>query len=287
MSLLLEIEEFTTRHLPMLDRSEQTIIGYTKDLHSFNDWFADHSGKVPMLSNITYKHIEEYLYYLKIERDYADASRQRHLHSLSSFMKYAIREGKININPCDKVAKFSVTKKVRDSLTEDEVQRLINISSGNGYIIICILYYAGLRISELCSLKMSNVDFNANTIKVVNGKGKKDRVIPISKKLREIMLQYLSNEKAEIETNYFIATKKSGRVTQSYARYLIKKEVKKLGWNKNVTCHNLRHSFATNLLRNGVSLIQIQKLLGHASLRTTEIYLHILNEELQEAVDVL
>ncbi|MQR94771.1 tyrosine-type recombinase/integrase [Fictibacillus phosphorivorans] len=286
MSLLAEIEEFINIHLPMLDRADQTIIGYQKDLHSFNDWFADHTNVVPELKNITYKHIEAYLYYLKVKRNYADASRLRHLHTLSSFMKYAIREEKILINPCEKVSKFSVSKKVRDSLTEEEVQELINSSSGIGYIIICVLYYAGLRISELCNLKMCDVDFKSNEIKVVNGKGKKDRMVPISKKLKKIMIRYYENDRPE-NIEYFIGSKRTGQVKQCYARYLMKKEVKKLGWKKNITCHNLRHSFATNLRKNGVDLVQIQKLLGHASLRTTEIYLHITNEELHEAVDVL
>ncbi|MCQ6264500.1 tyrosine-type recombinase/integrase [Fictibacillus sp. WQ 8-8] len=166
------------------------------------------------------------------------------------------------------------------------MQQLLVHSKGLTYIIISVLYYSGIRINELCLLKTTDVDFNKNQIKVY-GKGKKERIVPISKKLKEILVHYLENEKPDIKTEYLIATKKSGKITQGYARILIKNQVEKLGWNKKVSCHNIRHSFATNLLRNGVSLIQIQKLLGHSSLRTTEIYLHILNDELHDAVDVL
>jgi integrase/recombinase XerD len=285
MPLLTVINEFIHKHLPMLNRSQETIIGYEKDLHSFNDWFADYTNSIPEVQHITYKHIEEYLFYLKVKRNYADASRLRHLHSMSSFMKYCVREGKVLTNPCERVAKFSVVKKVRESLNEEEMEMLLNQSSGITKVVMSLLYYTGVRISELCSIKMEEVDFQKNEIKV-HGKGKRQRMVPINKKLKKILEWYLHQNKV-VESVYLISTKKSGGISPCYARVLINNEIKKLGWNRKVTPHNFRHSFATNLLRNGVNLNQIQKLLGHSSLRTTEIYLHILNDELHEAVEVL
>lgn len=284
--LLEQINSFINIYLPMLNRSQETIKGYQKDLYSFNDWLADRYGCVPEISMINHKIIEEYLYYLKIERNYADASRKRHLHSTSSFFKYLKREGIVTDNPCENVAPFNVVKKERESLSEIEIIELFNYATGITKTLIYMLYYSGGRISEVCNLKLSDVDFENKVIRFF-GKGRKHRTVPLHQTLEIELKHYLNSIRPQTNSQYFFATNKTGTFSPGYARMLIATLTKELGWEKKVTCHSMRHSFATNLLRKGVDLFKIQRLLGHNSLRTTEVYLHLVNDELGDAVNKL
>jgi integrase/recombinase XerD len=288
-NLLININEFIYEHLPMLDRSKETIKGYKNDLYMFNDWLLDTFEKKPTLLDINHKIIEKYLFFLKQQKNYADNSRIRQLHSLSSFMNYAVRENKITINPCRNVSRFSVSKKERHALTEEEIFQMVKAVGERTLtgVMILTLYYTGMRIGELCNLNLNDVNLTSNIIHIREGKGKKDRIIPISPKLKEILSYYLQSIRPELLSKRFFATSRTGKFSQAYARNLIKQVERKLGWEKNITCHVLRHSTATNLLKKGVSLLQIQKLLGHSSLRTTEIYLHTNVEELHDAVSKL
>jgi integrase/recombinase XerD len=284
--LIEQINSFIDSYLPMLNRSEQTIIGYRKDLESFNDWLADTYNLVPEISMIDYKVIEEYLYYLKTERNYADASRKRHLHSISSFMKYLKREGLVNENPAEKVAPFKVVKKIREPLSEKEINELLCHASSFTKTLISTLYYSGARISEVCNLKISDINFESKVIRLF-GKGRKQRSVPLHPNLETELETYLEKTRPETDNDYLFATNKTGRLSPAYARMLINRLTKDLGWKKHISCHTFRHSFGTNLLKNGVNLYNIQKLLGHNSLRTTEVYLHIDGEELGEDVKKL
>jgi integrase/recombinase XerD len=287
--LLSDINEFIFEHLSILDRSKETFHGYKNDLYMFNDWLLDYFEERPKLIDINHKLIEKYLYYLKLNKNYADTSRLRQLHAISSFMNYAVRESKIDVNPCIKVSRFSVSKKERTFLSEIEVDQMIQCAGEKTItgVLISTLYLTGMRISELCNLCLKDINFTSNQILIKEGKGKKDRIIPMSPKLKGILLFYIKSIRPQTKSTRLFATPKTGKLSQVYARYLIKEVEKKLGWERNITCHILRHSTATNLLKKGVSLLQIQKLLGHSSLRTTEIYLHMNNEELQEAVNML
>ncbi len=283
--LLKHIHEFIHHYLPMLNRSQETIKGYEKDLCSFNDWMADEYDCIPTIEPIDHKMIERYLYYLKEQRNFADASRKRHLYSLSSFMKYLIREGNITANPCEKVAPFPSIRQERQPLTETEIEELFQHAHGLTKTLIYTLYYTGARISELCRLQLSDIHFEKNQITLF-GKGRRERMCPLHPKLKKELSFYIRHLRGS-DSPFLFSTKKTGRLSSSYARYLIHELVAEIGWDKQVTCHTFRHSFATNLLRKGIDLYKIQQLLGHSSLRTTEIYLHLLSEELQEAVEKL
>ncbi|TMN21917.1 tyrosine-type recombinase/integrase [Lentibacillus cibarius] len=280
------IHQFIKKYLPMLNRSQETIKGYRVDLCSFNDWIADNYNCIPKLEMIDYKMIEEYLYYLKTKRNYADASRKRNLHSISSFMKYLKRDGLVTENPAEKVAPFKVVKKVRQPLSESEVNELFRNASGLTRMLITMLYYSGARISAACNLKMDDIDFEEKTVHLF-GKGQKHRTVPLHPNLEKELNHYLNNTRIDTNSDYLLATKKTGRLSPPYARKLISDLRKKLGWQKNITCHTFRHSFGTNLLKKDVNLYTIQKLLGHNSLRTTEVYLHMRGEELGKEVNKL
>ncbi len=149
-----------------------------------------------------------------------------------------------------------------------------------------IMFYAGLRINECVNLKLDDVDFNNEEIKVIEGKGNKDRTVPMNDTLIELLEEYLDNGRIEAGTDRFLSSK-SGKICAQLVNREIRKAVKSAGIQKKVSCHVLRHSFASNMLDRGANILQVQKLLGHESIETTSIYLHTTFEELQEAVDVL
>lgn len=143
-----------------------------------------------------------------------------------------------------------------------------------------------MRISECIHLELDHVDLQDDIIYVKCGKGKKDRNIPISKKLRIILDMYLMSFRIDTTSTKFFCTK-TGSISPSYVNRVLKISTKEAGINKHVTAHILRHSFASNLIKHGIDIVKIQRLLGHAHLRTTCIYIHTTIEDLRDSVDVL
>lgn len=154
-------------------------------------------------------------------------------------------------------------------------------------LVVLVLYLTGLRISECLSLTTDTVDLDQKVIHVVAGKGNKDRLIPISDKLLPLLQHYLEHERPDTDSNLFFCTKKTGKLSDVYVNRVLADAVKKLGWKKKVTAHILRHSFASQLVKKDVNLVQIQKLLGHSSLKVTSIYTHSNLEQLSVAVNCL
>ncbi|MDP2926119.1 MAG: tyrosine-type recombinase/integrase [Nanoarchaeota archaeon] len=168
-------------------------------------------------------------------------------------------------------------KKIPSVLTKEEVIRLIDSAySRKSKLMMQMLYSSGLRVSELVNLKIADLNLNENIGYVRSGKGKKDRMFVLSKKLSKKLEKYLEKKKDWI---YVLSEKKS--LTTRNIQKIIKKASVKAGINKEVTPHTLRHSFATHLLDMGVDIRKIQELLGHSSIATTQIYTHISSEQLK------
>ncbi len=167
-------------------------------------------------------------------------------------------------------------KKLPTVLTKEEVKLLIkNAENKKERLIIKFLYSSGLRVSELCNLKVSDLELNQGIGWVRHGKGAKDRIIILSEKLIKDLKKY--NPKSE-----FLFPGKNGRMSERNIQLIINKTAKKAGIRKKVTPHTLRHSFATHLLEQGVDIRKIQKLLGHSNLQTTQIYTHISTAEIKK-----
>jgi integrase/recombinase XerD len=168
-------------------------------------------------------------------------------------------------------------KKIPSVLTKDEVVRLFESSqTRKSKLIMQLLYSSGLRVSELVNLKPTDLDFNENLGWVRSGKGKKDRIFFISKKLNSKLKKYLEKKSS---WNYVFSEHKP--LTTRNIQKIVSKCAKNANINKEVTPHTLRHSFATHLMDSGVDIRKIQILLGHESLNTTMIYTHISSEQLK------
>lgn len=158
-------------------------------------------------------------------------------------------------------------------LTVDEIRKIINsITNLKHRAIISTIYSCGLRISEAVNLKINDIDSSAMTVKIVNAKGRNDRIVMLSEKLLSLLREYFKEYKPKI---YLFEGQKGEQYSTRSIQQLFNNAVKKVGIKKKVTVHSLRHSFASHLLDNGTDIRFIQELLGHKHLSTTQIYIHI------------
>lgn len=261
--------------------SENTIKSYKNDLKEFDIYFK---GK---LENLNTKDIQDYITSIK------DKDARTIAHSLTvinSFYGFLIDEKIITTNPCTNIKGPKLPKKLPVYLTEEEVNKLLDIRLITPYdyrnkAMLELLYASGLRITELCNLKITDVDLNNEFIRVV-GKGKKERIVPLTDLAINHLKTYLNNYrniilKDKISDYLFISNSLTNISRQAFFK-IIKKECQRCGITKNVSPHVLRHSFATHLLKHGADLRIIQELLGHEDISTTQIYAHLVNEKLKE-----
>ncbi|WP_446898495.1 tyrosine-type recombinase/integrase [Clostridium sp. LBM24168] len=170
-------------------------------------------------------------------------------------------------------------------MTEDEFKKVLeHTDSRLMNCIFDVIFHSGLRIGELTNLKIEDVDLNYKIIHVL-GKGKKYRDIPISEKIYGTLVEYLNTRKAD--GDYFFATKRTGKVSQQYINRCLKDAIKKAEISKKISCHSLRHSFATNLLIKGANIQDIRELLGHSNIKVTSIYLHSIPQNLRKSINLL
>lgn len=287
MLLHMAIEKYK-QYLITMDKSTETIKGYMSDLSSF-EYFLERKHNCPLyIDEIETVDIEDYLYWLKEEKALKSASRSRNLYTLRSFWKYTHNKGLCDKNITISLEPIRLPKKERTYLSVQETEEFIEgISHPLIRVVAQTLYYTGMRISECLSLKLKNVDLEGEIIHVVNGKGKKDRKIPISKNLLPIFEDYLHSLRPNVDNDNFFATGKTGGLSAAYVNRVLQDTAIELGWQKHVTAHILRHSFASNLIKNGVNLVHVQKLLGHSNLKVTSVYTHANIDDLSKSINVL
>lgn len=187
-----------------------------------------------------------------------------------------------------------MSRKIPDILTLDEQKQLLDqfnlryITSHRNRMVIKLLLHTGLRLSEMINLKWKSVNLMTGQIKVVEGKGLKDRILYIN----EITIEELQVWKERAfdiwgKSDYLFTSRKLTQLHPRAVREMIVTYTAKAGIDKNITPHNLRHSFASDLLRNSKNIRIVQKSLGHANISTTQIYTHIIDDELESAMIAL
>ena len=260
---------------------DNTIKSYFYDLKRFDLYFK---GNVLDLS---YDELQRYLSSVK---DLKARSLAHHITVLTSFYNFLVDEKIITNNPCENIINTKIPKKLPIYLTEDEINKLLDIPLHNEYdyrnkAMLELLYATGLRISELINLKVNDVDFDECIVRVF-GKGKKERIVPIADVALKYLFIYLNKYRAiilgsSLSDYMFISNSKKNISRQAFFK-ILKKEANRSGIEKIVSPHVLRHSFATHLLSHGANLRVIQELLGHEDISTTEIYAHLINEKLKD-----
>ena len=220
-------------------------------------------------------------------------SKTHYLTVFNSFYKYMIFQEKITSNPCDGIKHPKLAKKLPNYLTDEEIDKLLDIKlfkpiDYRNKAMLEVLFATGTRISELINLELNQIDFNECIIRV-QGKGKKDRIIPMGNKAMDSLSNYINNYRNYLlktkTSNYVFLNKDGNRISRQGFFKILKKICNDSGIKKEISPHTLRHSFATHLLNNGADLRIIQELLGHENLTTTEIYSHLSNKKIEEDYD--
>lgn len=220
-------------------------------------------------------------------------SQARILSGIKSFYKYLKIEGLIDNNPTLLLEGPRLGRKLPDVLSVEEIDAMIaaiDMSKSEGQrnrAIIETLYGCGLRVSELCNLEMDNINFK-DAILMVTGKGDKQRLVPMSQTSIEEIKAWLEDRSEIIlkhgEESILFVSRRGRRLTRVMVFYIVKQLAEAAGVRKTISPHTLRHSFATHLLEGGANLRAIQQMLGHESIATTEIYLHLDNTRLREEI---
>jgi site-specific recombinase XerD len=250
------------KELSRRNYSLRTIELYSYCLNKFLD-FVDKDVK-----KITKQDIKEYLDKL-VNKKVSGSTINVYLNSLK-FLFEEILNKKLTI----KIKYSKIPKTLPVFLSKEEVVKLINNIKNNKHkLMIKLLYSAGFRVSELLHLKVENMDFENNYGWVKKGKGNKDRLFILASSLKNELLNYIKENNLDYDSLIF--TSYNGQMSARSIQEIIKKAAKKSKINKKVHPHTLRHSFATHLLEDGYDLTSVQSLLGHNSLETTMIYLHI------------
>ena len=270
--------------------SDNSIKSYDYDLVLFKKFLvANKINDTPF--NCKPETIKNYLY--KSFSDKKSRSQARSISAIKSFFNYLIFEGYIKESPISNIEAPKQEKKLPVVLTEDEIKNLINSIDLNhdfgqrNKTIIEILYGTGIRVSELVNLKLSNIFFKENIIKVI-GKGNKERFVPLGEIASCEMKIYINDRnrlKIDSKSSDILFLNRYGRrLTRSMIFKIISDASKRIGLDKKISPHTLRHSFATHLIKNGADLRTIQLILGHESITTTEIYTHLDTLHLEEVL---
>jgi integrase/recombinase XerC len=281
--------------------SPHTCRCYRKDLEGFED-FLRSSGMylnpagVVEIKGVDRLAIRKYMSFL--HRKNKKSSIARKISTLRSFFKYLIREQVISSNPAKSVSTPKVEKTLPTTLTVDEAFRLMespkslpekpsDVSKENRLrdrAILELLYSSGVRVSELVGLNLNQLDSDLGIARVM-GKGRKERIVPVGAKAIEALKAYLEDRRVFRGEDPIFVNSFGGRLTTRSVGRLIKKYTRHSGIFRKVSPHSLRHTFATHLLDAGADIREIQEMLGHSSLSTTQRYTHVSMGKLMEVYD--
>ncbi len=272
--------------------SENTLVGYLEDLNKLEQFMEMEYPNVSP-TRVTTEHIRGFLHYVTA-LGLAITSQNRILSGIKAFYKFLLMDDIIDNNPAELIETARVGRKLPDTLSNEEVELLlkqIDRSKPEGernLAIIEVLYGCGLRVSELVNLKISNIYFEDEFIRVT-GKGDKQRLVPLGGMAKKHILLYMKEVRIHVpvqkgQEDFLFLNRRGKQLTRVMIFTIIKTLTEKAGIKKNISPHTLRHSFATELLQRGADLRAIQDMLGHESITTTEIYTHLNQADLLDAI---
>jgi integrase/recombinase XerD len=282
------------RHYLNIERglSANSIVNYTLDVEKLI-LFLETKQLTETPVKIDQQTVQQFVY--ELARTVNPRSQARIISGLKGFFSYLIFEDYRQDNPMDLIESPKIGRKLPDTLSEAEINRLIgaiDLGSAEGErnrAMLETLYGCGLRVSELIGLKLSDLYFEEDFIKVT-GKGDKQRFVPIS----PINKKYINIYRQEVRVHQMVQkgyedivflNRRGRQLTRAMVFIIIKQLAEKIGLQKSVGPHTFRHSFATHLLENGADLRAIQQMLGHESITTTEVYMHIDRKHLAEVMN--
>jgi len=277
--------------------SPHTVLNYGKDLQQFATYLSPPGERVPSIGKITHQVIREYMGHLH-SQGLQKSSIARKLAALRTFFQFLVREGLLELNPAKLVSTPRREKKLPQHLSIEEAIKFIESPDSETDLgkrdraMLELMYATGVRVAELTTLDLRDVDFQNKLIRVT-GKRRKQRIVPFGDPAGEAIRNYLDGRDkflsnapiSKREEDALFLNYQGTRITTRSVGRMVEKYIRICAGMHNISPHALRHSFATHLLDSGADLRDIQELLGHARLSTTQIYTHVSMEKLIEVYD--
>jgi len=271
--------------------SENSIINYELDLYKLTNYLKV-LNQAPGPLTISKEEIQQFIY--ESAKILQARSQARLISGLKGFFDYLLFEDYREDNPMDLIETPKIGMKLPDTLSVEDIDKLIAVidyskkEAIRNLAIIETLYGCGLRVSELTTLQISDLYFDEGFISV-SGKGNKQRLIPIATHTQELITNYIENSRSfltidEGSSNIVFLNRRGKILTRAMIFTIVKRLSIKANLQKRISPHTFRHSFATHLLENGADLRAIQQMLGHESITTTEVYMHLDRSHLIETV---
>tara|TARA_B100000745_G_scaffold288437_1_gene225855 strand:+ start:3389 stop:4291 length:903 start_codon:yes stop_codon:yes gene_type:complete len=285
--MLTHLDDFSRTLKIERNYSNNTISSYLSDLKSFDSFLEKNRINFKELNN---KHTKLFFRNLS-KKKFSPRTIKRKFSSLSSYFSFLLDRRIIKNNPLNGVFTPKIPKILPEILTIEEINNIFlaaessknEILSLRDRCILEMLYSSGLRVSEVCELRINNIQFDLDLIRFF-GKGSKERIIPLTYYARKWLKKYLSesrkilSSRSKRSSNYVFLSNNGLSLTRMAIWFSVKKYVNSAGVLKKISPHTFRHSFATHLIDGGANLIEVQALLGHADISTTEIYTHLSRE---------
>lgn len=272
--------------------SDNTVEAYIRDLKQMAEYLENEFSIQPQQAEE--RHIEAFLAHL-YDKGVKKTTQARILSGIKSFFYYLLINDRIENLPTEFIDPPKTGRKLPDVLSVAEIESIINTFDSDkrfgirNKAMVETLYSCGLRVSELITLRLRDLFFNDGFIRVI-GKGDKQRLVPISETARHRIEEYLllrqTMQTDARDTDIVFLNNKGRGLTRVMIFHIIRKAALAAGITKTISPHTFRHSFATHLLEGGASIRQVQEMLGHESILTTEIYTHLDSEKLRENVDL-
>ncbi len=272
--------------------SENSILAYLRDYDKLMQYLEiTNNGKSP--KEIELSDLQEMIRWIS-EMGISARSQARIISGLRNFFFFLILEDEIEIDPTELLDLPKIGKKLPEVLDKNEIDALlgaIDLSKNEGHrnrAIIETLYSCGLRVSELIGLKITNLYFDEGFIRVI-GKGNKERLVPVSPSVEKEVNLYRNHIRVHQDIkpgheDILFLNRRGKQLTRVMIFTIVKQLAEAIGLHKNISPHTFRHSFATHMVENGANLRAIQEMLGHESISTTEIYTHLSDDLLKEAI---
>jgi len=292
MTWLQALQDYRNYLLIERGLSENSVVNYSLDIHKLINYLEANKITISPVK-ISAEILQQFIF--EIAKSLNPRSQSRVISGLKSFFDYMLFEGYREHNPMEIIESPKIGRKLPDVLSLAEIDKMIlNVDLGSpqgerNRAIIETLYSCGLRVSELLDLKISDLFFKEGFIKVT-GKGNKQRFVPISTITENYLSEYLSNTRnnSPIEpqaSDIVFLNRRGNSLTRAMIFTIVRNLGKHAGIQKKISPHTFRHSFATHLLENGADLRAIQLMLGHESITTTEIYMHLDKSHLKQVIN--